>query len=206
MTRIIITLVSAILALGLSGCGVAGTPEPTVISSEVTTTTSQKTTTTSQNTTSEEAETSPVREETIAEQSPVEPVPIAEETYPEPAPVADQSADTPQIPPFMRPEDYDPYGPPRFVECWEPNAALMSDGSIVTDTVNCFNDNPAWGAPPSQTGFHDEGPYRADGCVGPAAVCGYYDEYGNPIWFDKMTGETSPRYYDEYGNPTMHRP
>lgn len=46
-------------------------------------------------------------------------------------------------------------------------------------------------------------PPRADGCVGPAAVCGYYDDSGQPIWFDKETGETSPRYYDEDGNPTM---
>ncbi|MGN0096432.1 MAG: hypothetical protein ACI38U_10235 [Corynebacterium sp.] len=49
-------------------------------------------------------------------------------------------------------------------------------------------------------------PYRSDGCVGPAATCGYYDDNGNPIWFDKETGETSPRYYDENGNPTMEAP
>lgn len=48
-----------------------------------------------------------------------------------------------------------------------------------------------------------EEPQRADGCVGPAAVCGYYDDSGQPIWFDKETGETSPRYYDDQGTPTM---
>ncbi|MEJ6548532.1 hypothetical protein PQI66_03115 [Corynebacterium sp. USCH3] len=51
-----------------------------------------------------------------------------------------------------------------------------------------------------------EEPYRSDGCVGPAATCGYYDDNGDPIWFDKETGETSPRYYDENGNPTMEGP
>lgn len=80
----------------------------------------------------------------------------------------------------MRPEDFDPYGPPKFVECWETNAAVMSDGSIVSDTVNC--------AP--ETGESGEAPLRADGCVGPAATCGYYDTNGNPIWVDKETGET----------------
>lgn len=108
------------------------------------------------------------------------------------------TSSVPQKPPFMSDEDFDPYGPPRFVECWESNAAVMSDGSIVTDTVNC--------APsPAPVEVYDE-PLRLDGCVGPSAVCGYYDEFGNPIWFDKLTGETSPRYYDQYGNPTMVAP
>ncbi|AHW63728.1 Hypothetical protein CGLY_06415 [Corynebacterium glyciniphilum AJ 3170] len=40
----------------------------------------------------------------------------------------------------------------------------------------------------------------------PAETCGYYDDNGNPIWFDKETGETSPRYYDDNGNPTMEPP
>lgn len=48
--------------------------------------------------------------------------------------------------------------------------------------------------------------YRSDGCVGPAATCGYYDDAGNPIWFDKETGETSPRYYDDTGNPIIDTP
>ncbi|AIK86346.1 hypothetical protein CGLAR1_14240 [Corynebacterium glutamicum] len=105
----------------------------------------------------------------------------------------------PPRPPFMDPEDYDPFGPLRFVECWESNAAVMSDGSIVTDTVNCAPD-------PVESFPYDDSPPRADGCVGPAAVCGYYDDAGNPIWVDKTTGETSPRYYDEFGNPTMVAP
>lgn len=122
---------------------------------------------------------------------------VTEETYTDLATTVDETPVVPQAPVFMNPEDYDPYGPPRFVECWESNAAVMSDGSIVTDTVNCAP-TPA----PSEAGPYGGSP-RADGCVGPAAVCGYYDEYGNPIWVDKTTGETSPRYYDEYGNPTM---
>jgi len=100
----------------------------------------------------------------------------------------------------MSPDEYDPYGPPRFVRCWERNAAVMSDGSIVTDTVNCAP-QPA----PAESGQYVDPP-RADGCVGPAAVCGYYDENGNPIWLDKSTGETSPRYLDENGKPTMEGP
>lgn len=97
----------------------------------------------------------------------------------------------------MRPEDFDPYGPPRFVQCWERNAAVMSDGSIVTDTVNCAP------TPAVQESAPITDPPRADGCVGPAATCGYYDESGNLIWFDKEAGQTAPRYLDENGNPTM---
>ena len=116
----------------------------------------------------------------------------------ETATTAEATSSVPQKPPFMNDEDFDPYGPPRFVECWESNVAVMSDGSIVTDTVNCAPE-------PAPLEVYDE-PVRSDGCVGPAAVCGYYDEFGNPIWFDKTTGETSPRYYDQYGNPTMVAP
>lgn len=209
MHKIITTLASVVFALGLAGCGASDAPEPATSSSEATTTSTTTTTTTTSTdstTTSDASATQPVTEEAVVEQAPIEPAPIVEETSPDPTVVTDQSAVAPPVPPMMRPEDYDPYGPPRFVQCWEPNAALMSDGSIVTDTVNCFNDDPAWGPPQPQAGFSEEDPYRADGCVGPAAVCGYYDEYGNPIWFDKMTGESSPRYYDEYGNPTMQRP
>lgn len=50
----------------------------------------------------------------------------------------------------------------------------MSDGSIVTDTVNCALDPP-----PSDAGPYG-GPTRTNGCAGPAAVRGYYDKYGNP--------------------------
>lgn len=203
MKKIITALAGVVLTLGLAGCGVNDAPEPAASSSEVTSTTSEEATTTTTSkatTTSRELATQPGLEDTIAEETSAEPAPIAEEIHTEPAPVVEEPYVAPQAPPFMDPEDYDPYGPPAFVQCWENNAAVMSDGSIVTDTVNCALD-PA----PSQMGMYDDPP-RADGCVGPAAVCGYYDEYGNPIWFDKMTGETSPRYYDEYGNPTMQRP
>ena len=189
MKKIVTVLAGAILTLGLAGCGASETTTPIPASSEVTSTTSEAASTTASSeapTTSSETTTQPVATQ-----------PIAEETYVEPAPVVEETYVAPQRPPFMDPEDFDPYGPPKFVQCWENNAAVMSDGSIVTDTVNCALD-PA----PSEVGPYG-GPPRADGCVGPAAVCGYYDEYGNPIWFDKMTGETSPRYYDEYGNPTM---
>lgn len=183
MKKIITALGGMALALGLAGCGASETPEPVTSSSEVASTTSEATTTSSEPTTP------PVVEE-----------PAVEEVLPAPVSVIEEPAVAPAPPPFMRPEDYDPYGPPRFVECWESNAAVMSDGSIVTDTVNCA---PA--PVPAEVGPYSDPP-RADGCIGPAAVCGYYDEYGNPIWFDKLTGETSPRYYDEYGNPTMEIP
>lgn len=93
----------------------------------------------------------------------------------------------------MSPEDFDPYGPPRFVQCWETNAAVMPDGSIVTDIVNC--------AP--ETGDPGLAPPRADGCVGTPETCGYYDTNGNPVWVDENTGEITPREYDESGKPTM---
>lgn len=189
MKKMITALAGVVLALGLAGCGASETTGPPTSSSEVTSPTSaEATTTTSSESTSTTSEvTTP----------PVEKEPAGEETYADPASIIEETNVAPQIPPFMKPEDFDPYGPPKFVECWESNAAVMSDGSIVTDTVNCA---PA--PAPSEVGPYG-GPPRADGCVGPAAVCGYYDEYGNPIWFDKTTGETSPRYYDEYGNPTM---
>lgn len=190
MKKIITILTGTVLLLGLAGCGTSETTEPvtTTSSSEVTSTTAEKATTT----TSNETTTQPVTEEPALE------APLIEETTAAPAPAIEETYIAPQIPPFMRPEDFDPYGPPKFVECWESNAAVMSDGSIVTDTVNC--------APAPVVVDPYDLPVRSDGCVGPAAVCGYYDEYGNPIWFDKMTGETSPRYYDEYGNPTMEKP
>lgn len=55
------------------------------------------------------------------------------------------------------------------------------------------------------TPTYDE-PYRSDGCIGPAAVCGYYDENGEPIWWDQENQVSSPRYYDENGDPTMEAP
>lgn len=73
-----------------------------------------------------------------------------------PAPVSQASASIPTPPPFMRPEDYDPYGPPRFVQCWESNAAVMSDGTIVPDTLNCA---PSPSAVPPQAGIYDNYPF-----------------------------------------------
>lgn len=56
---------------------------------------------------------------------------------------------------------------PTFVQCWENNAALLSDGSIVTDTERCHDE-----------AFEQLEQLPSD-CVGPAAVCGYgYDEQG----------------------------
>ena len=103
---------------------------------------------------------------------------------------------------------------PYVVECLfgTPGPALWSDGTTAYSDY-CFyaNGGPEYleaesqsGLPPSSAwdGFDPE-PYRSDGCVGSAAVCGYYDDNGDPIWFDKTTLESSPRYYDEFGNPTM---
>lgn len=203
MKKIITSLAGVALALGLAGCGASETTEPVSSSSETTSTSSEEsaTITSSEVTTTSNEATSPAEaalttSNEATAQSAVE-EPVVEEAYTEPSTVIEESYVAPQVPPPLTAEQYDPYGPPKFVDCWESNAALMSDGSIVTDTVNC-SPEPV----PSEVGPYG-GPPRADGCVGPAAVCGYYDESGNPIWFDKMTGETSPRYYDEYGNPTM---
>lgn len=146
-----------------------------------------------------DAKPAPTTVDTVPTASEVAPPVIPDDPSTGPVVTADEAPVAPPRPPFMDPEDYDPFGPLRFVECWESNAAVMSDGSIVTDTVNCA---PA----PVESIPSDDFPPRADGCVGPAAVCGYYDSAGNPIWFDKTTGETSPRYYDEFGNPTMVAP
>lgn len=103
---------------------------------------------------------------------------------------------------------------PYVVECLQgtPGPALWSDGTMAhSDYCWHANGGPAYAEAESQSGLksfedhegYDPNPFRSDGCFGPAAVCGYYDDQGNPIWFDKMTGETSPRYYDEFGNPTV---
>ena len=187
MRLVIATAAAAIITLGVSGCG-SDSGDPVEAGSLTTSTTTSASTS---STTSTVTSSAPSSSTTEAESA----APATSET-PAVAP-APPAAAAPTRPVFMRPEDFDPYGPPRFVQCWERNAAVMSDGSIVTDTVNC--------APPlsepEQAPYTD--PPRADGCVGPAATCGYYDEDGNPIWFDKETGETSPRYLDEDGNPTM---
>ena len=175
-----------VLAAGLAGCSSSVEEQPAESTTSTTasssTPSSSSTTTTSSSFTSQSTSTPP---SSTAQANPT-------------TQAAAPAAAAPVRPPFMAPEDFDPYGPPRFVQCWESNAAVMSDGSIVTDTVNCAPQPPA-AAPVPQ--YVD--PPRADGCVGPAATCGYYDEDGNPIWFDKQTGQTSPRYLDENGNPTM---
>lgn len=181
MRFITIAAATSALALGLVGCGSGESEQPEPPKSTLTSTTTQSTTTKSS---------PPASTTDASEPNPTDSAATPEVESPEATSVA---ANAPTPPPFMRPEDFDPYGPPMFVECWETNAAVMSDGSIVSDTVNC--------AP--ETGESGEAPLRADGCVGPAATCGYYDTNGNPIWVDKETGETSPRYYDEFGNPTM---
>lgn len=190
MTRFITAAMGVAVVLGLAGCGGAESNGANVESSAVTSTTSTAaTTTSSRETTTVTSSSQPAAQERTAT-----------DAYTPPAPASRApAAAPPAAPPFMRPEDYDPYGPPRFVQCWERNAAVMSDGSIVTDTVNCA---PSPAPAPAQEDLYEDPP-RTDGCVGPAAVCGYYDESGNPVWFDKMTGETSPRYFDEFGNPTM---
>ena len=103
---------------------------------------------------------------------------------------------------------------PYVVECifGTPGPALWSDGTTAYSEY-CFYalGGPEYLEVESQSGLtpsstwdgYDPDPYRSDGCIGSAAVCGYYDDNGDPIWFDKTTLETSPRYYDEFGNPTM---
>lgn len=112
---------------------------------------------------------------------------------------------------------------PYVVECEPspPGPALWSDGStrfsqdcydkIVANRgayqcpgTDAFFDDPAdcnhtnLGGDPAYDSMYPGGlvpsdPPRADGCVGPTAVCGYYDEDGDPVNFDKLTGEISPR-------------
>lgn len=190
MKKIFTAAATATLAIGLIGCGANGSTEPVVGDHAATSTTSKQSATSSSETTTRSSE-APTSSDTT--------VPIETEAYTAPTPANEAPAAAPPRPPFMSAEDYDPYGPPKFVQCWERNAAVMSDGSIVTDTVNCA---PTPAPAPAQSNLYDNPP-RTDGCVGPAATCGYYDEAGNPVWFDKMTGETSPRYFDEFGNPTM---
>lgn len=98
-----------------------------------------------------------------------------------------------------------------------PGPSLMSDGTTIhTDYCyklldgDAYNASESWYSSPDNPAlaehYANQTPPRADGCVGPAAVCGYYDDAGTPIWFDKLTLESSPRYYDENGNPTMNPP
>lgn len=112
---------------------------------------------------------------------------------------------------------------PYVVECLEgvPGPAQWSDGTMRFSQdcydqgvanrgayqcpgTDAFFDDPAdcnsanlGGDPAYDTmypgGLPPSDPPRADDCVGPAAVCGYYDENGNPINFNKLTGESTPR-------------
>lgn len=184
MKAMISAVAAAMLAAGLAGCSSSGKEQPAESTTSMTASSSTPPSSSTTTSTTLTSQSSSVPSTSSAQANP---------TTPTAAPAA-----APVRPPFMSPVDFDPYGTPRFVQCWESNAAVMSDGSIVTDTVNCAPQPPA-AAPAPQ--YVD--PPRADGCVGPAATCGYYDEDGNPIWFDKETGQTSPRYLDENGNPTM---
>ena len=108
---------------------------------------------------------------------------------------------------------------PYVVECLfgTPGPALWSDGT-TRYAAECSDPAAAQAEGDATAQFWEQNPHllpenqpapapsRADGCVGPAATCGYYDDSGEPIWVDKETGETSPRYYDEFGNPTMDAP
>lgn len=79
---------------------------------------------------------------------------------------------------------------PTFVECYEDGAALLSDGSVVADSVNC-DLGSAQGkyqcpgtdsyVPDASYCTPEQNAYGAEQeCIGPAAECGYgYDEYGN---------------------------
>ncbi|MHA2788194.1 hypothetical protein ACXZ66_03455 [Corynebacterium sp. S7] len=195
MNKLGTILASSVLLLGLVGCGAGESTAPETTSTTSAVTTSPTTSSTSTTTSSTSAE-SPMSSEST-------PQTVVEETNAEPSSVAQEPVVAPEAPPFMQPEEYDPYGPPQFVRCWEANAAVMSDGTIVGDAINCAPEVPQEAS--YMDGYPPQAP-RADGCVSPAATCGYYDESGNPIWFDKQTGETSPRYYDEFGNPTMEAP
>lgn len=179
---------TVVLAISLAGCGSGQGEQSEVSTSRTTSSATSKPTTTA----SSRATTTTFMTESAVPATSPPPRDSATALAP-----ASATASVPTIPPFMRPEEFDPYGQPRFVRCWESNAAVMTDGSIVTDTVNCAPESRV----PQAAPYTD--PPRTDGCVGPAATCGYYDENGNPIWFDKKTGQTSPRYFDEFGNPTM---
>lgn len=134
-----------------------------------------------------------VEEATIVEAPPGSAEPIA------PAAPASGAPVQPESPPVQS-SGGSIFNPPGVgVQCPQTDA-WVDDLSLCTPANLGAEPAPA----PAQPAYSD--PPRADGCVGPAAVCGYYDENGNPIWFDKQTLETSPRYYDEYGNPTMTPP
>lgn len=80
-----------------------------------------------------------------------------------------------QAPPAASPEpnpvvvESEAAAQPTFVRCYENNAAMLSDGSVVTDVERCGD----FAVPEAEVAPGEEE------CVGPAAVCGYgYDESG----------------------------
>lgn len=80
-----------------------------------------------------------------------------------------------QVPPAASPEpnpvvvESEAAAQPTFVRCYENNAAMLSDGSVVTDVERCGD----FAVPEAEVAPGEEE------CVGPAAVCGYgYDESG----------------------------
>lgn len=99
-------------------------------------------------------------------------------------------------------DDRESLRPPQ-PEAASTSITLPSPSAPVGDSYTGYENGYSSGSPADEDPYGSQIPPRADGCVGPAAVCGYYDEQGNPIWFDKQTGETSPGYYDADGNPTM---
>ena len=69
---------------------------------------------------------------------------------------------------------------PTFVKCQGDNTALMSDGSVITDTTNCGAPEPA-----------------EPECTGGAAECGYgHDEQGNR---NPSSGELQTQWGCEQG-------
>lgn len=79
---------------------------------------------------------------------------------------------------------------PTFAECYEANAALLSDGSVVTDTINCgVEEEPKQPSEPAAPAEPE--------CTGGAAECGYgYDEEGNP---NPSSGELQTQWGCEQG-------
>lgn len=60
---------------------------------------------------------------------------------------------------------------PVFVQCWENDAALMSDQTIVYDPVNCRHDDDETHRA-KEVWMHEDGPAPSyEGCA--AAICGY---------------------------------
>lgn len=176
MKRFISLTGAALLTLGLTACGTESNTPAPTPTTAVSSSTTSTSSTTSAETSSS-LSTPPEDEPTSAEAPAVAEAPVAAE-----APSAPDSA------PYI------------LVECYD---------ETENRPLDC-NDPGSWFDLPGDSlgaeQYPNDEPYRADGCVGAAAACGYYDDAGSPIWFDKQTLETSPRYYDEYGNPTMSPP